>query len=57
MLMPMMKLWKDGLFLFAVVAGLVYECVYETMRSLAGHGVRATASVTTGTWRRIVGTS
>ena len=57
MLKLMMKLWTDSLFLFAVVSGLVYECVYEPMRSLAGHGARATASVTAGTWRRIVGTS
>jgi hypothetical protein len=51
----MMKLWKDGLFLFAVVAGLVYEFLYEPMLALVSLCARATVTATAGTWRRLGG--
>jgi hypothetical protein len=50
-----MKLWTDALFLFAVVAGIVYEFLYEPVRDLAAWCVKAVIAVTTGTWRRIAG--
>lgn len=50
-----MKLWRDGLFLFAVAAGLVYEFLYEPVLALASLCARAMVTATAGTWRRLVG--
>ncbi len=50
-----MKLWTDALFLFAVVAGIVYEFLYEPARDIVAWCVKAAITATTGTWRRIAG--
>jgi hypothetical protein len=51
----MLKLWTDALFLFAVVAGLIYEFLYEPVCALGSYCLRTTGALTTGIWRRIVG--
>ena len=51
----MFKLWTDALFLFAVVAGLVYEFLYEPVYTLGSYCLRTIGALTTGIWRRTVG--
>ena len=51
----MLKLWTDALFLFAVVAGLIYEFLYEPVYTLVSYCLRTIGALTTGIWRRIVG--
>jgi hypothetical protein len=51
----MLKLWTDALFLFAVVAGLIYEFLYEPVYTLVSYCLRTIVALAAGTWRRIAG--
>ena len=51
-----MRLWRDFLFLFAVVAGLIYEMIYEPILAAVSYCVRIIAMITAGIWRRFRGT-
>jgi hypothetical protein len=52
-----MRLWRDFLFLFAVVAGLIYEMIYEPLLAAVSYCVRIVVTITTGVWRRCRGTA
>ena len=46
-----MRWWRDFLFLFAVVAGLVYEMIYEPIIAVFSYCVRVIVAVTTSVWK------
>lgn len=48
----MKKSGVDGLFLIAIVAGAVYELIYEPLRALVVMPVRITLKATEGILRR-----
>ena len=52
-----MRLWRDFLFLFAVVAGLIYEMIYEPFLAAVSYCLRIVVTTTTGVWRRCRGTA
>ncbi len=51
----MLKLWTDGLFLFAVAAGIVYEFLYEPVCIVVSYCLRTTGALITGAWHKIAG--
>ena len=53
----MMKWWSDVLFFFGVVAGAVYEFVYEPIQAVISGGVRIIGTAMAGTWKRFRGTA
>jgi len=52
-----MKWWSDVLFSFGVVAGAVYEFIYEPIQAVISGSIRIMVTVTAGTWRRFKGTA
>ena len=51
-----MKWWSDVLFAFGVVAGAVYEYIYEPILFVISGCFRMMVTVTAGTWKRFKGT-
>ncbi len=52
-----MKLGTDLLFMFGVVAGAIYEFVYEPIQALINYCIRIVITMTAGTWKRFRGTA
>ncbi|MCJ7523357.1 MAG: hypothetical protein MUP21_14235 [Dehalococcoidia bacterium] len=51
----MKKCGVDLLFLFAVVAGVIYELIYEPIRGLISYGVHCIIRAVEIAWRRCRG--
>lgn len=52
-----MRWWRDFLFLFAVVAGLIYEMIYEPILAVVSYCIRIVVMVTAAIWKRCRGTA
>ncbi|UCG83830.1 MAG: hypothetical protein JSW38_03155 [Dehalococcoidia bacterium] len=50
-----MKWGNNALFAFGVVAGAIYEFIYEPIQAVISNCLRIIVTVTAGTWRRFKG--